>query len=77
LEIKILTEADMRPDLADADWWKPGYAYIPVEHLDDRDVLDYGNSYFLRPATHGWKVTDWAVWGAENVDSPDDADDKK
>ena len=70
LWIKILTEADMRPDLAATNWWKPGYADIAVEHLD----LDYHNvgqhntSYSLRPTVHGWEVITWAVWGAENVD---------
>ncbi len=77
LEIKILTEADMRPDLAEADWWKPGYADIAVEHLDAHDVRDYRVSYIVKPITHGWEVMEWAGWGVEDVDSPDDVDDVK
>jgi hypothetical protein len=77
LSMKILTEADMRPDLAEADWWKPGHADIAVEHLDDRGVVDHGTSYILTPTIRGWEVMGWAVWGAENVDTPDDPDDAK
>lgn len=72
ISIRILTEADMTPELAHTNWWKPGYADVVIQkpdfHLDVCDRDGCKSSYSIRPTSKGWQVVDWAVWGVEEFD---------
>lgn len=71
LSVRILTEADMIPERAHTNWWKPGYANIVIQEPDDHmnfcdpDGGGCRTNYSVRPGPEGWEVVDWAVWGVE------------
>ena len=72
LSVRILTEADMTPDLADAEWWKPEYADVTIQEPDFQlDFCDPGGckaSYNLKPSAIGWEIMTWFVWGVEKFE---------